>query len=181
MLVGACGEGGDDSAGDDASSDCTRFVLLDEADGWEFREAVDYPEDLGDFGSSVGPTLDWYAEYERLDPAADGQSVEGVSLVLSGHDVGLAEFRSRHLGGELEERQGAEGAMLVRPGGEGEPSELAQSSREGYTIQAVSYGLDLEELIQVVSATRPACQQQWLDAGGKILDCVPTEPDCGAP
>jgi hypothetical protein len=177
-LLAACG----DSDGDDAGtpSECTRFVLFDHPE-WEFHEAVDYPDDLGESAAAYGPHLDWYSEFERLVPAPDGESVESTSLRIAGQTAGLAEFGDSLPGTDLTERQGPKGAELVSAGAEGEPSVLAQSITDDYTLELLSYGLDLDELTEVAAATRPACEQEWLDAGGQILDCMPTEPGCVVP
>lgn len=177
MLLGGCTDDGGDGVGGSDASDCGRFVVFDEP-AWELLEAIDYPEDVGALG--VGePGLDWYSEFQRVEPAAADGSAEGVSLRISGHTVGLAEFRRGMIGGDaLQERQGAEGPTLVSPGTDVEPSVLARSVTDEYTLMLLSYGLDLDELTEVASGTHPACEQEWLDAGGRILDCIPTEPGC---
>lgn len=174
-LLAACGDSGSDDAG--TPSECTRFVLFDDAD-WDFHEAVDYPED----GVLVGdPGLDWYSEFEKVEPALDG-SAEGTSLRISGHAVGLTEFRREFISdATLEEREGADGLTLVSPANEVEPSVLVRSVSDDYTLMLLSYGLELDELTEVAAATRPVCEKAWLDAGGRVLDCMPTEPDCVVP
>jgi hypothetical protein len=156
-LLAACW----DSDGGDAGtpSECTRFVLFDDAE-WDLQEAVDYPDDLGESAAAVG------------------DSVEGTSLVISGQTAALAEFGDSLPGTELTARQGPKGPELVSPGAEGEPNVLAQSITEDYTLMLLSYGLDLDELTEVAAATRPVCEQEWLDAGGRVLDCMPAEPNC---
>jgi hypothetical protein len=174
-LLAACW----DSDGGDAGtpSECTRFVLFDDAE-WDLQEAVDYPDDLGESAAAVGPNVDWYAEFERFTSAADGDSVERTSLVISGQTAALAEFGDSLPGTELPARQGPKGPELVSPGAEGEPNVLAQSITEDYTLMLLSYGLDLDELTEVAAATRPVCEQEWLDAGGRVLDGMPAEPNC---
>jgi len=177
MLLAGCADDDNSGAGRSDALDCGRFVVFDEP-AWDFLEAVDYPEDLGSFGE-IEPGLDWYSEFERIEPAADGASSEGVSLRISGHSIGLAEFRREMPGGdEFQERHGEDGLTLLIPSTDVEPSVLVRSVTDDYTLMLLSYGLDLDELTEVAAATRPACEQEWLDVGGRILDCMPTEPDC---
>lgn len=177
-LLGSCGEAesGESTVGADSSSDCTRFFVLDDP-GWDFHEAIDYPEDLGPLGA-VEPSLDWYAEFERLIPSADGQSVEGVSLRLSGHDVGVETFRAELVGFELERLEGDDTMLIARSGAGGQPSVVVRPVGGSYTFMLLSYGLDTDELVEVAAATRSVCEQEWVDAGGQVLSCMPSEPGC---
>ena len=173
-LLGACGDSGpgESSAELDPTSECTRFVLFEDAD-WTFREAVDYPEDSGAWPE---PGLDWYSEFERFTPLSDG-AVEGVSLRVSGHELGIDDLRDQLPGIELEDH-GGNAQLLTGSGIDGQPSVVAKPVSDSYTLLLLSYELDVEELVQVISETRPVCQQEWVEAGGQILDCVPTEPGC---
>lgn len=173
----ACGASDTDERGvDGVSSSCGRFHILDGGD-WEFRQAVDYPEDLGSL-AEVEPSLDWVSEFERF-VLIDDQTVEGISLRISGHRVGLEDFQSELVAIALQERDDISGeTVFVGSGPEGEPSIVARPVDNDYTVMLLSYGLDTNELIQVAAAIRPACQEEWLDAGGQVLDCMPTDPDC---
>lgn|GEM_PF-4942334 len=154
-----------------------RCALLENAN-WESREAVDYPEDLGALGA-VEPSLDWYSDFERFTPSSDGQSGEGVSLRISGHNVGIDDLRGQLPGIELQEHGEGDTGLLVGSGRDGGPSSVvAKPVSDTYTLLLLSYGLDVDDLVRVTSEIRPACEQEWVDAGGQILDCVPAEPDC---
>ena len=182
VLAGACS--GDDEGSEDrtAGTSCETgeggshyFVFA--APDWEFREAVDYPDDLGPL-EAVEPTLDWFAEHERLTPSADGQTVEGVSLRLSGHDASLDEQRSELVGADLRDQQIGGTRALAGIGPDGAPTVVTMAVADDYTLMLLSYGLDLEELIQIAADVQPACEQEWIEAGGEILECMPTDPDC---
>jgi len=175
LLAGWLGGCTDDDVGTKPA--CSRFVVFD-GPGWELKESVDYPEDLGDSADAFGRYVDWYSEFERVVPAPDGESAEGSSLLISGQVAGLEDFGESLPGADLTERQGPNGPELVTSGSDSEPSVLAQSVTNNYTLMLLSYGLDLDELTDVAATTRPACEKEWLDAGGQILDCVPPEPGC---
>jgi hypothetical protein len=145
---------------------------------WEFREAVDYPDDRGPLNPAEA-TLDWYAEHERLTPTADQQSVEGVSLRISGHGAGLDEQRVELAGIDLSEEQIAGVRALAGAGSDGRPTVVSMAVDYDYTLVLLSYGADLDELRQIAAAVEPVCEQQWTDAGGQVLDCLPTEASCG--
>lgn len=173
-LLGACGDRGpeESTAEPDPASGCRRFVLFEDTD-WTSQEAVDHPED---FGAWPEPGLDWYSEFERFTPLSDG-AVEGVSLRVSGHDLGIDDLRDQLPGIELQEH-GGNTQLFAGSGVDGQPSVVAKPVSDGYTLVLLSYGLDVEELVRVVSQARPVCQREWVEAGGQILDCLPTEPGC---
>lgn len=102
-------EGADGAAPDPPS--CDRLVVFEDED-WEHREAVDLPEDPGPLFDGEA-RIDWYAEFERFRAAGGGVTV-GTNLRLSGHGVGIDEFR-RALA-PLELRPGSGSSAGCSPG-----------------------------------------------------------------
>lgn len=179
-----CATTGDDEPDGDAT-DCgfdagpTHYFLFDDAN-WTLQEAVDYPEDLGALGA-VEPSLDWYTEHERFVPGADLATVEGLGLRLSGHVVGIDEHQAELAGASLQGATIAGLPALTGVGQDGEPTLVTMSVADGYTLMLLTYGLDLDELVTVATEVRAVCETEWIDAGGQILDCVPTDPGCIQP
>lgn len=140
-------------------------------------EAIDYPED-GGLMEGVEPSLDWYGEYERFIPSADGDSVEGVSLRLSGHHAALDEHQDELRGFDPKEREIDGRRAFAGIGPDGAPSIVTMAVADDYTLMLLSYGLELEELMDIASAVEWVCQPAWVEAGGQVLDCLPTEGGC---
>jgi hypothetical protein len=97
---------------------------------------------------------------------------------LSGHNAGLAEHRS-----ELRGFDASEGDINGRPatlgvGADGKPAVVTIAFDERYTIMALSYALGLDDLHRVATQLAPATQAEWIAHGGKIVECLPTDPAC---
>lgn len=178
LAIGACGGQGDRPASMSASS-CEAgdryFVFQDPA--WKLKEAVDYPDEVAGLAVSE-PDLDWYSEHERFLPLANSSTVEGQRLRVSGHEAGAAEHTSQLRGAELTEKQVGGRRALVGRGEQGAPALLTLEIRDDYTLMLLSYELEPGELVEAAGRLDAVCQHEWVDAGGQILDCVPTEPDC---
>lgn len=181
QLAGCSGEDGDD-AHVSGSTPCADdrgagpYFLFEHHD-WQFQDAIDHPDDPGPL-EEVEPSLDWSAQYERFTPSAGGSSVEGVSLRLSGHDAALAEHQHELRGFEPDELEIDGAPALAGIGPDGAPTVVTMEIADGYTLMLLSYGLPLEELVDVAAAVDRVCQPAWREAGGRVLDCVPTEPGC---
>jgi hypothetical protein len=145
-----------------------------DAEGWELREAVNLaaPGPL----AADEPSLDWYAEYERLVPIAGGE--EGHDVRLSGHTAGLAEHRSELRGFDATEGDINGRSALWGVGADGKPAVVTIAFDERYTIMALSYALELDDLRRVATQLLPTSQNEWIAHGGKILECLPTDPAC---
>jgi len=175
LLGGACTDGppaenSQKSHGPDESAEkCGRFVVF-ERDDWTFKEAVDYPRDIGDWPQ---PHLDWYAEFERfIQVSADTQ--RGERLTIAGFTAGLDLIREQLPPGvQLEDK----GGVLAASGMEPPDALIAKPVRQDYTL-TFSGDVGEEELTQVSDQARSVCEKEWLEAGGKVLDCMPTEPGC---
>lgn len=166
----------DRSAALDDQVDCGRFVIFDNAD-WKFSEAVDYPPDLGPL-AAVEPSLDWYAEYERLIPHTDEQSIEGQGLRVSGHEVDLASHRVELIGANLTAATVNGKDALAGAGPDSKPAFVTVAFGENYTVMLLSYELASTDLLEIAGKLRPACSEEWVEAGGQVLECVPFDPDC---
>lgn len=182
VLAPGCSDG-DDGARDvtadlacESDGDAGPYFLFDHQD-WQFMEAIDYPED-GGLMEGVEPSLDWYGEYERFIPSADGDSVEGVSLRLSGHHAALDEHHDELRVFDPTEREIDGARAFVGVGPDGAPSVVTMAVADDYTLMLLSYGLELEELTDAALVVRRVCQRAWVEAGGQVLDCLPTEPGC---
>ena len=157
LLLAACQDGDTDAQGDRASK-CDRFALL-ENDDWELREAVDRQAD--DVAHPGDPDLDWYSEFERFVPLSDDR-VEGVSLVISGHDVAVEDLQ-RQLTNVRFRRHPETSKLLVGSATNG-PSIVLKRVSDSYTLRLLSYGLEVDELVQITAETRPACKAEWVEA-----------------
>lgn len=109
--------------------------MVFDSEGWDLKEAVNLagPGPL----AAVEPSLDWYAEYDRLVPIAGGR--EGQDVRLSGHHAGLAEHRS-----DLRGFDATEGDINGRPAlwgvfADGKPTVVTIAFDEQYTIMMLSY------------------------------------------
>lgn len=58
------------------------------------------------------------------------------------------------------------------------PNIVLVATDDRYTLMALSSELEVDELLAITSDARPVCEREWVDAGGIVLDCVPTEPAC---
>lgn len=178
-VIGSGCSGGDDSqpelASDTGCENGGHYYFFEGPD-WEFREAVDYPQDLGPV-AAVEPSLDWYSEHERFVPTSDPDTVEGQSLRMSGHGAALEEH-AEELFTDVSETQVDGRRALVGTGSEGAPSVVTVAVDDSYTLMFLSYGLAPEELIELAGQVEPVCQEEWTEAGGQVLDCMPTEPGC---
>lgn len=161
MLLAAC-QGGDpdepDAKGERVSG-CDRFVLFENED-WDLREAIDrQPEDAALPGD---PDLDWYSEFERFVPSSDDLT-EGVSLVISGHAVAADELRRQLTNVELRKHPD-QPDLLVGSSTDGPSSVVLKPLSATYTLRLLSYGLDVDELVEVTDETRPVCEEEWVQS-----------------
>lgn len=183
MFAAGCSGGDDAVRGVTAGSTCENdgdagpYFLVGNRD-WRFKEAIDYPED-GALSGGSEPSLDWYAEYERFTPPADDGSFEGVSLRMSGHHAALDEHLDELRGFDPTEREIDGTRAFVGTGPDGAPTVVTVAVVDDYTLMLLSYGLDLEELTDAAAVVERVCQPAWVEAGGQVLDCLPTEPGCG--
>lgn len=189
MLLAACGgeDGADEvavgaSAGDapcPEDEDSGPYFLY-EGDGWEFRSGTDYPPDDGPL-ARVETSLDWFAEHERFTPSTDGATVEGVSLRLSGHEADVAGQRNELQGFRTEDAEVDGHSAYTGVSPDGEPTVVGVAIGDGYTVMLLSYGLDVDELVEVASSIEQVCQEAWIGAGGRVLTCAPLAPACNPP
>jgi len=170
------------------SAECSRYALF-RGQGWEVREAVDYPKDLGRLGPTLGPRLDWYSEFERFTQVTGGPRAPGVDpsavmtksvrLTIAGHEAGIDDLALRG----VDRWDQVPGASGIRSGrsidNTSEFVAVAKPINDTYTLVLDSSGVPLEELLQIASDTRSVCPQEWLDAGGIVLECMPGKIACG--
>lgn len=91
----------------------------------------------------------------------------------------VAELRREILGFTWSPAPGGAPGVLVGSGPPRTgPNIVLAPTEDGYTLMALSSKLEVGELLAITSDARPVCEQDWVGAGGIILDCVPTEPDC---
>jgi hypothetical protein len=145
-----------------------------DAEGWELREAV--KSLAGEGPTTLEPSRDWWAEYERLLPVDGGQ--EGQDVRVSGHNVSHVEHRN-----ELQGFDAQEGDVNGRPalwavGPEGRPAIVTMAFVERYTIMVLSYALPLDDLRRVATRLIPADEIEWMAHGGEIIKCLLTDPRC---
>lgn len=149
--------------------------MVFESEGWQLRQAVRSLAGGGPL-EVVEPSLDWWAEYERLVPIAGGR--EGQDVRLSGHTLALAEHRNELTGVDLTEGELDGRPTLWGTSPEGKPAVVTIALDERYTIMVLSYALALDELRRVAAELAPATEAEWIAHGGQIVDCLPTDPAC---
>ncbi|MCD9624954.1 hypothetical protein [Rhabdothermincola salaria] len=142
------------------------YALL-EAPGWTLREAIDLPPDHILTGIEPVPS-EWYAEYQRLEPAADGW---GHAVKLAGFAVGLDAYRSsmEELGVSFEPVDTAAGEGLAGTTAEqgARPVIVVVPLSQG-TLELLSYELSSEELVALVGDIDVVDDAGWRAAGGQV-------------
>ncbi len=143
------------------------YALL-EAPGWTLQEAVDWPPDNA-FAGIEPVTSDWWAEYERFDPAADGSN--GRAVNLTGFTVGLDAYRAamEPLGVSFEAVDTPLGRGVTGTSTEqgGRPVAVAVPRGDG-TLELLSYELSSDELVALVADVVTVDDAGWRAAGGQV-------------
>ena len=194
-LTSACGDGASEdrvsSAGDTSSSSAAggpappvtttadaappQHVLL-ERPGWQLHEAVDYRAGPGPL-SDGEPELDWYAEYEGPRIDHDARSFTVPTARISGHAATLEALSAQLTGfAFVSEDVGGRQAVVAAPA-DRRPGIVIVALGAGYSVMALSYD-DVVDLRHLAAGLAPVDEQQWVAAGGQVLDCVPFEPGC---
>jgi hypothetical protein len=152
-----------------------RYVLL-EASGWHLQEAVDLRGGLGPLAEG-DPDLDWYAEYvgPRIDH--DDHSYTVPTARISGHTAGLEALRAQLIGFELGSEDIGGRPALTAAAADRNPGVVLVELRGDYSITILSYD-DVVDLRDLAGRLAQVDEQQWLEAGGQMLDCVYLEPGC---
>jgi len=139
-------------------------VLLD-APGWTLREAID--GDLPVAGIGARP-ISWYAEYQRLEPDADG--VVGSALMMSGIRIELNQYRAGM------EQPGFSFEPVDTPFGPGLSGTTTESGARPVVIvvtlgpgvlELLSYDESEDELIALLDDITMADDAEWRAAGGR--------------
>jgi hypothetical protein len=186
LLIGAACTNGDGDGADrspnptstsraGAGGDGGRLRLLDEP-AWQLTDAVDYRAGLGAL-EERDPDLDWYAEYDGQRADNPDGSYTFPHVATFGHTAGLDARRSQlpgfeHRSAVVDGRQ-----ALVSRATDGRPAIVVIELASDYTATLLTYdlGVDLSELAEQLVAVD---DQQWIEAGGSLLDCVPFEAGC---
>lgn len=186
MIVGSCGNDNDtDGSSPNTSSTSTfraestadevHLMLLDEPT-WQLTEAVDFRAGLGAL-EAQDPDLDWFAEYDgtRVDNPDGSYTVPHVATF--GHTAGLERRRDQLPGFELLSEVVDGRQALVSSAAGGNPAIVIIEVTADYTTTLLTYdaGVDLNELATHLVVVD---EQQWIAAGGSVLDCVPFESGC---
>jgi len=147
------------------ASQCTKFAVLDGYTG-EIGETIDYPGDVSSFPAK--PNIDWYSELSHLN--------------LSGHamDIERARDELEALGFEFEAVSSASARTFAASGvpDELQPGVVLRSTSDEYTLMILSTTFDVDELLAMASTVRSVCEDEWVEAGGKVFLCDPWEEGC---
>jgi len=137
------------------------IYLVSEASGWTLREASN-PTANDAISSRAEPTLDWSSKYELAPDPNNPQSVR-----LSGHNVSIAVLEATLVGFQLrtEAVTGADARVGAGPDG---PRVVLLPVSPTYTIMALSYELDDDELVAWAKDLKPATETEWVARGGVI-------------
>lgn len=152
-----------------------QYVLL-EASGWQLQEAVDYRAGLGSL-SQGEPDLDWYAEYIGPQIDHDDRSFTIPTARISGHTAGVEALRVQLTGFEFVSEDIGGRQALIAAAANRNPGVVMVELRPDYSIMILSYD-DVVDLRDLAARLVQVDEQQWLKAGGQMLDCVPFEPGC---
>lgn len=144
-------------------------------EGWEQRRAIrplSRPAQLVE----VEPSLDWWSEHERR--VTQGQVTEAQGLRLSGHHVGVDDHAQKLPGAVLDEGTIGSYRVLSSTSPEGKPAIVLIAVGTSSTIMALSYELSVEELLSLAADVVVVNEDEWIAAGGRMVDCLPPEPGC---
>lgn len=180
LFIAACGDdsgtgppaAGSSSASTDradaAPGEASVPYALLESPRWTLHEAVDWLPDNILAGIEPVPS-DWWAEYQRTVPAADG--TWGQAVKVTGLAVGLDAYRSalEQLGVSFEPVETASGAGLTGTTDEqgARPVIVVVPLGDG-TLELLSYELSREELVALVADVHTVDEAGWRAAGGQI-------------
>ena len=150
LIIGSCG----------ATSEGSMYFVRPK-DAWKLKEAV--KPSTGQVALTE-PSIDWYAEYERFPAPNRSEAVR-----LSAHqsrilrdELGLG-FALRAL--RVRGQKGFGGT-----GPDKRPAVVLFDAKPGYAIMALSYELQVEDLRSWMRSLRPASEEEWVDAGGRIVE-----------
>lgn len=104
-----------------------------------------------------------------------------MSLRLSGHDADLATQQEELPGFQTERTEIADRRAYTGVSPEGEPTAVGLDVADDYTLMLLSYGLPLDELVEIAASVNRVCQRNWVEDGGEILDCDPFGAGCIPP
>jgi len=139
-------------------------VLLD-APGWTLREAIDGDLPVADIGARP---ISWYAEYQRLEPDADG--VVGSALMMSGIRIELNQYRA------VMEQLGLLFEPVDTPFGPGLSGTTTESGARPVVVvvtlgpgvlELLSYDESEDDLIALLDDITMADDAEWRAAGGR--------------
>ncbi len=162
------------AVGDSDKTDVHYMLVADSP--WELREAVDYRAGLGALGKT-DPDLDWYVEYDGPRVDHDGGFYTIPHVVVSGHTAGLDKRRDQLPGFKFRsDLVGGRRALIAAAAG-GNPAVVVIDLASDHTVTLLTYddGVKLPDLALRLTA---ANEQQWIAAGGTMLNCVPLTPGC---
>ena len=139
-------------------------VLLD-APGWMLREAIDGDLPVASIGARP---INWYAEYQLLEPDADG--VVGSALTMSGIRIELNQYRA------VMEQLGLSFEPVDTPFGPGLSGTTTESGARPVVVvvtlgpgvlELLSYDESADELIALLADTSTVDDAEWRAAGGR--------------
>ena len=139
-------------------------VLLD-APGWTLREAIDGDLPVASIGARP---ISWFAEYQRLEPDADG--VVGSALTMSGVRIELNHYRSAM------EQLGLSFEPVDTPFGPGLSGTTTESGARPVVVvvtlgpgvlELLSYDESADQLIALLADTSTVDDAEWRAAGGR--------------
>ena len=138
------------------------IYLASEPDAWKLKEARN-PRPGGPL-SQVEPSLDWYAEYERFPDRNHSLRVR-----LSGHGVASPTLQQELKGFNFETaREASWPAVPGRSSDPTGPEVILLAVAEDYTVMALSYKLDADQLIQWSRSLQPVDESEWVARGGVV-------------
>jgi hypothetical protein len=138
------------------------IYLAREPDAWNLNEARD-PRPGGPL-AQVEPSLDWYAEYERFpDPS------HSLRVRLSGHGVAGPRLQQELRGFNFERaREASWPAVRGRSSDPTGPEVILLAVAEDYTVMALSYELDADQMTQWSRSLQPVDESEWVARGGVV-------------
>ena len=158
-VTSASTNGGNNIPGDGA---VPKALLM--APGWTLREAID---GRGAIGGTQPVPAEWFAEYQQLEPDAQGRV--GSALKLSGINLSLGAYRSamERLGVSFRDIDTSAGPGLSGTTDEtgARPVIIAVPIGTG-TLELLSYDESADQLIALVPDIATVDDAGWRAAGG---------------
>ena len=162
LLAGCSGSKGPSSKATERAGAHESVYFVTRAQGWPPAKQAYKPRSDDPITSRTEPTLDWYADHERLPDPRRSEAVR-----LSGHDVPIGQLEDALAGFSLRARH-VHGLQARAGSGPDGPRVVLLPVGPGYTLMTLSYDLGIDDLVEWTNALEAVDEAEWVAAGGVI-------------